>query len=55
MIDKFINENQTGYTKGIFIGENARLVLGIYEYCEENGIEGILLFADFQKAFDFVE
>ena len=55
LIDKLINKNQTGYIKGRFIGENARLVLDIYDYCEENDTEGILLFADFQKAFDSVE
>lgn len=54
-MNKLINRNQTGYIKGRFIGENARLVLDIYDYCEENNEEGILLFTDFKKAFDSVE
>lgn len=55
IMNKLINRNQTGYIKGRFIGENARLVLDIYDYCEENNEEGILLFTDFKKAFDSVE
>lgn len=55
-MNKLINKNQTaGYIKGRFIGENARLVLDIYDLCEENNEEGILLFTDFKKAFDSVE
>ena len=29
-----INENQSAYIKGRYIGENARLILDIFEYCE---------------------
>lgn len=54
-MDNIINENQTGYIKGRFIGNNSRLILDILEYCENNNKDGILLFADFQKAFDSVE
>lgn len=32
IMNKLINKNQTGYIKGRFIGENARLVLDIYDY-----------------------
>lgn len=54
-MDNIINENQTEYIKGRFIGNNSRLILDILEYCENNNKDGILLFADFQKAFDSVE
>ena len=50
-----INKNQSAYIKGRYIGENARLILDIFEYCEEFADEGILLFVDFEKAFDSVE
>lgn len=50
-----ISKNQSGYIKGRYIGNNARLILDIFEYCENTNTEGILLFADFQKAFDSVE
>jgi hypothetical protein len=37
------------------IGINARFILDIFEYCENNNENGILLFLDFEKAFDSVE
>lgn len=55
LIDKLISRNQSGYIKGRYIGNNARLILDIFDYCENTNTEGILLFADFQKAFDSVE
>lgn len=50
-----INKNQTAYVKGRYIGENARLILDIFEYCDSENKNGILLFLDFEKAFDSVE
>ena len=50
-----INENQSAYIKGRYIGENARLILDIFEYCESENLGGILLFLDFEKAFDSIE
>lgn len=50
-----INKNQTAYVKGRYIDENARLILDIFEYCNSENKDGILLFLDFEKAFDSVE
>ena len=55
ILPQLINENQTAYIKGRYIGENARLILDIFEYCENENSDGILLFLDFEKAFDSVE
>ena len=55
IIDKLISKNQSAYIKGRFIGENATLILDIFDYCKENNYDGILLFLDFEKAFDSVE
>ena len=55
VINKLVNENQSAYVKGRFIGINARTILDIFEYNEENDKDGILLFLDFQKAFDSIE
>ena len=41
--------------KGKYIGSNARLILDIFEHWENNNQEGLLLFLDFEKAFDSVE
>ena len=47
ILSGIINENQTAYIKGRYIGMNARLILDIFEYCETENLEGILLFLDF--------
>lgn len=42
--------------KNRFIGENFRLISGMFELYEENkNLSGILLFIDFEKAFDSLE
>lgn len=53
-MNDIINENQTGYVKGRFMGKNSRLILNILENCENKNKDAILLFADFHKAFDSV-
>ena len=41
--------------KGRFIGENIRLIDGIIQYATEHYVPGLLLFIDFEKAFDSLE
>ena len=55
ILNNYIGEEQSAYIKGRFIGENARLILDIFDYCENENKDGILLFLDFEKAFDSVE
>jgi hypothetical protein len=55
VIDELISKHQSAYIKGRYIGTNARTILDIFEYCENRNYGGILLFLDFQKAFDSVE
>ena len=55
IIHKQIGNEQTAYIKGRFIGTNARFILDIFDYCETYNKEGVLLFLDFEKAFDSVE
>ena len=33
ILDRLISKSQTAYIKGRFIGENARIILDIFEYC----------------------
>jgi hypothetical protein len=57
MIDflpSLIDDDQTGYIKGRFIGCNIRLIEDIIFYTESNNIPGILLSVDFEKAFDSI-
>ena len=47
-----INEDQTGYIKKRFIGNNIRIIEDILLYTNKNKVTGILLTIDFEKAFD---
>ena len=55
VIPRIINHDQTGFLKNRFIGENIRLLDGIINYTDTEQISGLLLFVDFEKAFDSVE
>ena len=55
VLPKLINNDQTGFMKGRFIGENIRLVDGIIQYAARHNVPGLLLFIDFEKAFDSLE
>ena len=55
VIPKLINNDQTGYLKGRFIGENIRLIDNIINYASQQNMPGLLLFVDFEKAFDSLE
>ena len=55
VIPKLINNDQTGFIKGRFIGENIRLIDGIIQYAAQHNVPGLLLFIDFEKAFDSLE
>ena len=49
---KIISSDQTGFLQGRYIGENIRLTLDMIEYINHNNLAGLLLFVDFEKAFD---
>ena len=50
-----INQDQTGFLKERFIGQNIRLIADIFEQTKLKKIPGILLLLDFKKAFDSIE
>ena len=52
---KLIHSDQTGFVKGRYIGQNVRLLNDLMEFTELNKVPGILLFIDFEKAFDTLE
>ena len=54
-LSAIINNTQTGYVEGRFIGENIRLISDILNFTADQDIEGIALFIDFEKAFDSLE
>ena len=55
VLPNLIDNDQTGFLKGRFIGENIRLVDGIIKFAAAKNLPGLLLFLDFEKAFDTVE
>ena len=55
VLPSIINEDQTGFISGRFIGENTRMVYDTIEYCESTNSKGLLIILDFSKAFDTIE
>jgi len=50
-----IHHNQTGFIKNRYIGETVRSIFDIMDYTVDENIPGLLIFIDFQKAFDSLE
>ena len=50
-----IHHNQTGYVKDRYIAETIRLVFDIMNFTAKESIPGLMIFIDFEKAFDSVE
>ena len=55
VIPILIHSDQNGFVKGRFIGESVRTISDIMDFTKYNNIPGILLFLDFEKAFDYLE
>ena len=55
VLPKLIDNDQTGFLKGRFIGENIRLIDSVINFTAAKNIPGLLVFLDFEKAFDTVE
>ena len=52
---EIIHHNHSGFVKNRFIGETARSILDITQHTETQKMPGVLLFIDFEKAFDSIE
>ena len=55
VLPKIIGNEQKGFLKRRYIGENIRTVYDLMEYLETKNQEGMLLLLDFEKAFDSIE
>ena len=55
VLPNIINNCQTGFLKGRYIGENIRLLFDIIEHSSETNNPACLIFADFEKAFDSLD
>ena len=55
MLLELINEDQTRFMSGRYIGDNLRLKYNMIAYLKEKNLPGLLLNIDFEKAFDSVD
>jgi len=54
-LPKLVHSDQTGFVKARYIGQNMSLLNDLMEFTESSQFPGILLFIDFEKAFDTLE
>jgi len=50
-----ISPEQTGFMKGIYIGENVRILQETIDYINNLNENGLIFFYDFNKAFDSLD
>ena len=55
VLPNIVHHNQTGYIKDRFIGETVRSILDVMDFTKKENLPGLLIFIDFQKAFDTLE
>ncbi len=55
VLDKIISTTQGAYVKKRFIGCNIRLIEDLIDYADKLNDDSMILFLDFEKAFDTVE
>ena len=55
VISKLVNEDQVGYIKSRYIGQNIRIIEDILTYTHMTETPGYILLVDFEKAFDSIE
>ena len=52
VLSKLINEHQTGFMPGRYIGDNLRLIYDLIAYIDRQNLPCLLLNIDLEKAFD---
>lgn len=55
VLPSLINEDQTGFISGRYIGDNIRLIYDLINYLDMKNKPGLLLNIDFEKAFDSLD
>ena len=54
-LNRLIHINQKGFLAGRYIGENINNAMSIINYCKSTNIDALLIFLDYNKAFDSIE
>ena len=52
VLPDIIHNDQVGFLPGRYLGENIMDALALIEYTKANGLEGMIISVDFEKAFD---
>ena len=55
VLDSILNEDQTGFVKNRYIGDNIRLIYDTIHHLTYTNSPGLLLCLDFEKAFDSLD
>ena len=55
VLPNIIHHNQRGYVKDRYISETVRSIYDLMDFTDRENISGLLIFIDFQKAFDTLE
>ena len=55
VLPQIIHHNQSGFVKDRYIGETVRSIFDIMDFTAEENVPGLMIFIDFQKAFDTLE
>ena len=55
LLPNLISDDQTGFVRDRFVGENIHLIESVMKFTASRNIPGLLLFVDFEKAFDTLE
>ena len=55
LVPRIVNTDQSGFVSGRYIGTNIVRIENLLEHCKRQGINGILINVDFEKAFDSIE
>ena len=55
VISFLVTSDQTAYVPGRFIGESVHLICDILDYTDAAQLEGYIVAADMEKAFDSVD
>ena len=55
VLPQIIHHNQSGFVNDRYIGETVRSIIDIMDFKAEENVPGLMIFIDFQKAFDTLE
>lgn len=55
VLPSIINPNQSGCVKDRYIGDAIRVIQDLMQYTDNKNLPGMLLFLDFEKAYDSIE